>query len=35
MAGSGARGKWEASIVTNKDIEDLKRASYIPANVVH
>ena len=35
MNGSGAGGKWEASTITNKDIEDLKRAGYLPASVVH
>jgi hypothetical protein len=35
MAGSGAKGKWEASTVTNDDIKDLKRAGYLSANVAH
>jgi hypothetical protein len=35
MAGSGAKGKWEASTVTNDDIEDLKRAGYLSTDVAH
>lgn len=35
MDESGANGKWEASIVTNKDIEELKRAGYLSADVAH
>jgi hypothetical protein len=35
MAGSGSKGKWEASSVTNRDIEDLKRAGYLSANTIH
>ena len=35
MDGSGAKGKWEASIVTNDEIEDLKRAGYLLAHVAY
>ena len=35
MAMSGANDKWEASIVTNSDIEQLKRAGYLSADVAH
>ena len=35
MAGSGSKGKWEASSVTNSTILELKSAGYLPANVAH
>ena len=35
MDGSGSKGKWETSSVTNDDIEQQKRAGYLPANVTH
>ena len=35
MAGSSANDKWDASIVTNNDIEELKRAGYLLANITH
>jgi hypothetical protein len=35
MAGSGSKGKWEASIVTESAIQELKSAGYLPANVAH
>ena len=35
MVKSGLKGKWEASSVTNDDIEDLKCAGYLPTNVIH
>jgi hypothetical protein len=35
MAGSGSKGKWEASIVTESAILELKSAGYLPADVAH
>ena len=35
MAGSGSKGKWEASSVTEKEIEDLWSAEYLAANIAH
>jgi len=35
MAGFGVKEKWEASCITNNDIEDLKRAGYLSANIAH
>src|SRR3990170_2209172 len=33
MAGSGSKGKWEASIVTSKDIENLKHTGYLSSDI--
>ena len=35
MAGSGFKGKWEVSCVTDVHIQELKRAGYLSANIVH
>ena len=35
MAGSGSKGKWEASFVTEKDVKDLRSASYLSTNIAH
>ncbi|XP_073353933.1 uncharacterized protein [Aegilops tauschii subsp. strangulata] len=35
MARSGAKGKWESSCVTNKDVEDLKLAGYLSPDIAH
>lgn len=35
MASFGSKGKWEASSITNNDIQELKRAGYLLANVAH
>ena len=35
MAGSGSKGKWEASSVTEKDIKELREAGYLSADVAH
>jgi hypothetical protein len=35
MDGSGANGKWEASIVTDGDILRLKQAGYLSADIAH
>ena len=35
MARSGARGKWEASTVTQKTVEDLRSAGYLAAHIAH
>jgi hypothetical protein len=33
MAGSGSKGKWEASILTESAIQELKEVGYLPADV--
>ena len=35
MAGSSSKGKWEASSVMEKEIEDLRSAGYLAANIAH
>ena len=35
MASSGSKGKWEASIITESAIQELKGAGYLPADVAH
>src|SRR5215216_5071997 len=35
MAGSGSKGKWEASSVTEKDIQDLRSVGYLSTNITH
>ena len=35
MAGSGARGKWEASTVTENTVEDLRSAGYLAGDIAH
>src|SRR5215216_1748893 len=35
MAGSGSKGKWEASFITEKEIKDLRSAGYLAANSAH
>src|SRR4051812_25950013 len=35
MVGSGSKGKWEASYVTEKDIKDLWSAGYLSADIAH
>ena len=35
MAGSGPKGKWEASSVTEKEIKDLRSAGYLAATIAH
>jgi hypothetical protein len=35
MAGSGSKGKWEASTITEGAILELKSAGYLAANVAH
>ena len=35
MAGSGSQGKWEASCVTEDDIQELKRTGYLSVDVAH
>ena len=35
MAGSGSKGKWEASSVTEKDVKELREAGYLSADVAH
>ena len=35
MAGSGSKGKWEASSVIEKDVKDLRSAGYLSADIAH
>jgi hypothetical protein len=35
MAGSGSKGKWEASSVTEKDVKELRGACYLSADIAH
>nr|XP_020180793.1 uncharacterized protein LOC109766440 [Aegilops tauschii subsp. strangulata] len=35
MSGSGSKGNWEASCVTEKDIKELRGAGYLSADIVH
>jgi hypothetical protein len=35
MSGSGSKGKWEASSVTEKDIKELRGAGYLSAEIAH
>jgi hypothetical protein len=35
MAGSGSKGKWEASVITESSILELKSAGYLPADIAH
>ena len=35
MAGSRSKGKWEASVVTESAMLELKDAGYLPANIAH
>ena len=35
MAGSGSKGKWEASSITEKEIKDLRSAGYLAATIAH
>ena len=35
MDGSGSKGKWEASSVTEKDVKDLRSAGYLSADIAH
>ena len=35
MAGSGSKGKWEDSSITEKEIKDLRSAGYLAANIAH
>ena len=35
MSGSGSKGKWEASSITEKDVKELWEAGYISADIAH
>ena len=35
MAGLGSQGKWEASCITEDDIQELKHTSYLSVVVIH
>ena len=35
MVGSGSQGKWMASSVTEKNIQDLREARYLTAEIKH
>src|SRR3990170_8096619 len=35
MSGSGSKGKWEASSITEKDIKELWGAGYLSAEIAH
>ena len=35
MSGSGSKGKWEASSVTEKDVKELREAGYLSAEIAH
>ena len=35
MSGSGLKGKWEASSITEKDIKNLREAGYLTTDVAH
>ena len=35
MSGSGSKGKWEASSVTEKDVKELREAGYLSVDFAH
>ena len=35
MSGSGSKGKWEASCVTEKDVKELREVGYLSVDIAH